>query len=69
MSEEKITLEERFTQIEKILGQMESGDVSLDQTFELYKEGLKELKAANEMLDGMEQDMLVLNAQDDVEEG
>lgn len=68
MSEEKITLEERFEQIEKILEQMESKDISLDQSFALYKEGIEELKAANEMLDGIEKAMLVLNEQGELEE-
>ena len=68
MSEEKITLEERFGNIEGILEQMESGDISLDQSFELYKKGLGELKAANEMLDGIEKAMLVMNEQGELEE-
>jgi exodeoxyribonuclease VII small subunit len=68
MSEEKPTLEQRFEQIEAILGQMESGDASLDQTFALYKQGLGELVEANNMLDDMEKAMLVLNEQGDLEE-
>ncbi len=68
MSEEKITLEERFSNIENILNQMEGGNVSLDQSFELYKKGLGEIKAANEMLDAVEKEMLVLTANGDLEE-
>ena len=70
MSENKetITLEERFDTIEDILEQMESGEVSLDETFELYKKGLSEIKAANESLDMIEKAMLVLNEQGNLEE-
>ena len=68
MSEEKITLEERFLNIENILEQMEKGDISLDQSFELYKKGLGEIKAANELLDTVEKEMLVLTASGDLEE-
>lgn len=68
MSEEKITLEDRFTNIEGILEQMEAQNVSLDESFELYKKGLGEIKAANEMLDAVEKAMLVLNANGDLEE-
>ncbi|MGN0426786.1 MAG: exodeoxyribonuclease VII small subunit [Agathobacter sp.] len=68
MSEEKITLEERFLNIENILDQMEKGDISLDQSFELYKKGLGEIKAANELLDTVEKEMLVLTANGDLEE-
>ena len=58
---ESITLEERFDNIEQILEQMESGEVSLDDSFELYKKGLTEIKAANDSLDRIEKAMLVLN--------
>ena len=68
MSEEKITLEERFLNIENILDQMEKGDISLDQSFELYKKGLGEIKAANELLDTVEKERLVLTASGDLEE-
>ena len=68
MSEEKITLEERFANIESILEQMEKGEISLDQSFELYKKGLGEIKAANELLDTVEKEMLVLTANGDLEE-
>lgn len=68
MSEEKITLEARLDHIEDIIGQMESGEVSLDGSFELYKEGLAEVKAANEMLDMMEKAMLVMNENGELEE-
>lgn len=69
MSENKsVSLEERFEQIEEIIGQMETGDVSLDQSFELYKNGLEEIKAANAILDEMEKAMLVLNEDGSLEE-
>jgi len=65
---ETISLEERFENIEDIIGQMETGDVSLDMSFELYKNGLEEIKAANAMLDEMEKAMLILNEDGSLEE-
>ncbi|MCI5855856.1 MAG: exodeoxyribonuclease VII small subunit [Agathobacter sp.] len=65
---ESITLEERFDNIEQILEQMESGEVSLDDSFELYKKGLTEIKAANDSLDRIEKAMLVLNENGELEE-
>ena len=47
--------------IEEIIETMETGDVSLDKSFELYKNGLEEIKAANAMIDDMEKAMLLLN--------
>lgn len=64
---ESITLEERFDNIEQILEQMESGEVFLDDSFELYKKGLAEIKAANDSLDRIEKAMLVLNENGELE--
>lgn len=41
------TIEERFATIEKILERLERSDVSLDESFELYKSGMEELQSAN----------------------
>jgi exodeoxyribonuclease VII small subunit len=66
--EDNIPLEARFETIEEILEQMESGDVSLDESFALYKKGLAEIKAANDSLDMIEKAMLVLNENGELEE-
>ena len=69
MSEEyKMTLEERFDCLEDILEKMEESGVTLDQSFELYKSGVEQVKACNAMLDQMEKAMLVLNADGELEE-
>ncbi len=69
MSKEKtVSLEERFEHIEEIINKMETGDVSLDESFELYKNGLQEIKEANTMLDQMEKAMLVLNEDGSLED-
>ena len=67
-SEKTVSLEERFEHIEEIIEKMETGDVTLDKSFELYKNGLEEIKAANAMLDDMEKAMLVLNEDGSLEE-
>ena len=68
MSEEKPRLEDRFDNLEKIIGQMEAQDVTLDTSFELYKRGVEELKEANKLLDNIEKSMLVINNQGELEE-
>ena len=40
-------LEERFAAIELILDQMEDENVTLDESFELYKKGMEQMKAAD----------------------
>lgn len=69
MSDNKnLSLEERFEHIEEIIQEMETGEVSLDKSFELYKNGLEEIKEANAMLDNMEKAMLILNEDGSLEE-
>ena len=69
MSDKKtVSLEERFEQIENIINQMEAGEVSLDASFELYKNGLEEIKAANAMLEDMEKAMMIMNEDGSLEE-
>lgn len=54
-------LEERFQMIESILDRMESEEVTLDESFELYKQGITQVQAANASLDTIEKAMLVMN--------
>ncbi|MBQ6812395.1 MAG: exodeoxyribonuclease VII small subunit [Agathobacter sp.] len=63
-----VSLEERFEHIEEIISEMETGEASLDKSFELYKNGLEEIKLANAMLDDMEKAMLILNEDGSLEE-
>ena len=67
-SEKTVSLEERFEHIEEIIGKMETGDITLDQSFDLYKNGLEEIKAANAMLDEIEKAMLIMNEDGSLEE-
>lgn len=69
MSEDnKVTLEERFSRLEGIIEQMEDAESTLDASFELYKQGLTEIKAANDMLDNIEKAMMVINQNGELEE-
>ena len=65
---EKTGLEERFSMIEDKLGQMEDENVTLDQSFDLYKQGIEQIKAANADLDRIEKAMLVMNEDGELEE-
>lgn len=69
MSEQnKVSLEDRFERLDEIISKMENQSVGLDESFELYKTGLDEVKAANDILNTMEKAMLVLNEDGDLEE-
>lgn len=64
MAEQKEqTLEEIFGEMEGLLEALESREISLEDSFEKYKEGMALLKAAGEKIDTVEKAMLVLNDQ------
>ena len=63
MSEEQtkqnVSLEETFEQIETIIKQLESPEVTLDDSFRLYQAGVEKLKTCNLLLDTVEKKMQV----------
>ena len=66
MSEEQtkqnVSLEETFEQIETIIKQLESPEVTLDDSFRLYQAGVEKLKSCNLLLDTVEKKMQVMQA-------
>lgn len=67
-NKQEMGLEERFAAIESILDQMEDENVTLDESFELYKKGMEQMKVANQALDQIEKAMLVMNESRELEE-
>ena len=69
MAEQKEqTLEEIFKEMEGLLEALESREISLEDSFEKYKEAMELLKAAGEKIDTVEKAMLVLNDQGEADE-
>lgn len=61
MDKKEETLEEMFTQLESVIKTMEQGDVSLEETFDLYHKGMNMLKLCNDKIDKVEKKMLILD--------
>ena len=59
-NEKKPTLEEAFTRIEAILTQMEQPEISLEESFSLYQQGVLQLKNCGTILDEVEKKMQIL---------
>lgn len=55
------TLEQSFEKLEQIIGNLENGDVSLEDSFKLYNEGMKLIQNCNQRLDKVEKKIVVLN--------
>ena len=67
-NEKKPTLEEAFTQIETILTQMEEPEISLEEAFALYQQGVLQLKNCGTILDEVEKEMQILGEDGEIEE-
>lgn len=60
MSEDKKTLETAFEELEEILAKLEEEDITLEDSFNLYQEGMKLLKYCNNSIDKVEKQLIVL---------
>ena len=67
-NEKKPTLEEAFTRIEAILTQMEQPEISLEESFSLYQQGVSQLKNCGTILDEVEKKMQILGEDGEIEE-
>lgn len=61
-------IEDRFKELDSIVGELESGEISLEESFELYKKGMDMLKECNKDIDKVEKQIIVLQSTDDSEE-
>lgn len=64
----KIKIEEGLTRLEEILSEMGNTDTDLSDSFKLYEEGMKLLKAVNEEIDGVEKKVMVLSGDGKLDE-
>lgn len=55
------TIEETFEELESILGKLESGESSLEESFQYYEAGIKLVKNCEKQIDKVEKQILVLN--------
>lgn len=54
------TIEDNFVELEEILKEMQSDQVTLDQSFELYNKGLKLIQNCNQQIDTIEKKIKIL---------
>ena len=61
MDENKeITLEERMQQTEEILRKMETMELTLQESFRLYREGMEQLQKCSEIIDSVEKQLQII---------
>ncbi|MBO4483808.1 MAG: exodeoxyribonuclease VII small subunit [Lachnospiraceae bacterium] len=56
----EITLEERMQQTEEILRKMETMELTLQESFKLYREGMEQLQKCSEMIDSVEKQLQII---------
>ena len=59
--QEQFRLEEAFDRIEALLEKLQNKDVTLEESFSLYQEGMGLLKLCNENIDHVEKQMLQID--------
>ena len=55
------TLEDSFNALEEILEKLEDEEVSLEDSFRLYQEGMKLVKKCNQSIDKVEKELVVIS--------
>ena len=60
MAKQVKTLEQTLEQLEAVMGELEKEDVSLEDSFRLYQEGMKLLKECNDSIDKVEKKLMIL---------
>ena len=68
MEKKEKTLEESFRELEKLIEEMEDREISLEDSFAKYKEGVELLKICNQKIDRVEKQMLVINDRGETDE-
>ena len=64
MAKAEKTLESTFEELSTIISRLEQEDLSLDDSFYLYNEGMKLLKKCNDSIDKVEKKLTVLSERD-----
>ena len=54
------SLEDTFDKLEDILGQMESGELTMNESFKKYKEGIELVKKFSLMIDKVEKEKIII---------
>ena len=58
--EQPLSIEDNFARLEETIQKLESGEVSLEEAFACYSEGMKLIKNCNEQIDRVEKQVLKL---------
>ena len=63
-----MTIEENFAKIEETIEKLEQDDISLEEAFVAYSDGMKLLKECNDQIDKVEKKVLKLDSEGQLKE-
>ena len=66
--EQKLSLEEALEKLDETIAGLQSEEVSLEESFELYKIGMDYVKICSETIDMVEKKVLMLNQEGNLDE-
>lgn len=66
--EKKLSLEEALNRLDGTIAKLQSEGVSLEESFELYKEGMDYVKLCSETIEQVEKKVLMLNQEGKLDE-
>lgn len=55
------SLEDSFQELETIIEKLEDEEISLEESFKLYQEGIKLVKKCNSSIDKVEKELIVIS--------
>ncbi len=60
-SKKELTIDEKMDLLDEIIDKMEGNEVTLEESFNLYKQGVGLIKECNDSIDRVEKEVLKLN--------
>ena len=66
--EEALSLEQALEKLDETIAKLQSDEVSLEESFELYKEGMDYVKLCSQTIEEVEKKVLVLNQEGTLDE-
>ena len=64
----ELTLEQMFEKLEESIEKLEREDISLEDSFKIYREGMKLIQTCNEKIDKVEKEVLKLSENGELNE-
>lgn len=64
----EMTLEQAFEKIEESIEKLEQEDISLEDSFKIYREGMKLIQVCNGKIDKVEKEVLKLSENGELDE-